>query len=188
MLRETKSKKRLNKKGVSVIIGYVLLVTLAVVMGGVMYTWMKSYVPQESLDCPEDTSIAIRDYNYNCATNMINLTLNNNGRFNIGGYFIHVSNSSNISVATVDLSQYLDVAVSEGADKFRDTITLSIGNNNSFSPNGQTNNFFNFSTSNMGQIFFVEITPWRWQRDKDNKLRFVSCGADSIAKQEVICS
>ena len=78
MLPQTR-KKRLSKRGVSVVIGYVLLVSVAVVLGGVMYAWMKSYVPKESLDCPEGSALSIKSYVYNCSDpSRINLTIVNN--------------------------------------------------------------------------------------------------------------
>ena len=48
-------------------IGYVLLVSLAIIMGGIIYTWMKTYVPKDALECPEGTSLIIKGYEYNCS-------------------------------------------------------------------------------------------------------------------------
>ena len=106
MLRQMR-KKELNKKGVSVIIGYVLLISLAVVMGGVMYAWMKSYVPKDNFDCPDGTSMYIRNYFYDCTTKTLNLTLWNNGRFDIAGYYIRAANSSTLGLATINLFTYV---------------------------------------------------------------------------------
>ena len=102
MLQEIK-----NKKGVSVMIGYVLLISIAVIMGGVMYVWMKSYVPSgDDLKCQEGTSLIIKDYSYSCSTKELNLTLFNNGRFNLGGYYIYASNNSNQTLATINVYNY----------------------------------------------------------------------------------
>ena len=41
---------RMSKKGLSIMIGYVLLVTAAIVIGVVVYQWMKTYLPTEVPD------------------------------------------------------------------------------------------------------------------------------------------
>src|SRR3989344_601346 len=178
-----KGYKKLNKKGVSIIIGYALLISLAVVMGGVMYAWMKSYVPKEPLACPDGSALTIRDYNYSCSTNKLNITIENNGRFDVAGYYLKGSNS-NGSLSVIDLTQYVDNS-SGLVFKFSNAILLSLGNNNSFSPEMKTDNIFNLSA---GQTFYeIELTPVRWQKE-NNKLRFVSCGADSVIKQSIVCN
>ena len=62
-----------NKRGISIVVGYVLLVSFAVFMGVVVYQWMKTFVPKETLDCPEGTSLFIKDYTYKCSTGELNL-------------------------------------------------------------------------------------------------------------------
>jgi len=42
-----------NKKAVSAIIGYVLLVTMGIVMSVIVYNYLKTYVPADALDCFE---------------------------------------------------------------------------------------------------------------------------------------
>ena len=176
-----------NKLGVSVMIGYILLVTLAVIMGGIIYTWMKSYVPQDKLECPEGTSISIASYDYNCSDeDSINLTIKNNGRFDIAGYFIRATDQENQAIANVDLSPYL---LNTGiAFRFQNSVVLSLGNDNSFVPGLETVNKYNISDSSLGKIKLIEIIPVRWQKDSGNKLRYVSCGADSNAREEISCS
>ena len=49
-----------GKKGVSIIIGYVILIAVAITMSFLVYAWMKSYVPKEELKCPDDVFIRIR--------------------------------------------------------------------------------------------------------------------------------
>ena len=140
MLPQTR-KKRLSKRGVSVVIGYVLLVSVAVVLGGVMYAWMKSYVPKESLDCPEGSALSIKSYVYNCSDpSKINLTIVNNGRFAAAGYFIHASNSTDEALATIDLSEKL--IPGGGVIKYGGAVLLGGTNNNTFKPNDETTNSF----------------------------------------------
>ena len=78
-----------NKKGVSEIIGYILLIAIVVAISVFVYQFLKSYVPKESLTCPDGVTLLIPDYKYNCLENLLNFTVQNEGTFSIGGYFIH---------------------------------------------------------------------------------------------------
>ncbi|HTY43911.1 MAG TPA: hypothetical protein VMC80_01590, partial [Patescibacteria group bacterium] len=62
--------KKNSKKGVSEMIGYVILITIALVMGAIVFAWIKSYVPADSLTCPDGVSISVRDFNYDCKSSL----------------------------------------------------------------------------------------------------------------------
>ena len=46
-----------NKKGLSVMIGYVLLVTFAIIISAIVYQQIKTYLPTEDKVCPEGVSL-----------------------------------------------------------------------------------------------------------------------------------
>ena len=162
-------------------IGYVLLITVVVIMGAIVYAWLKTYVPKDLSECPDGTSISLKDIQYDCA-NTLSLTLKNNGRFNISGYFIYATNNSLDELATIDLSPYnpngengviifqgpFGVAPKEPGREWIDTFNLSI------------------TPSFPGQIYSIEIMAMRYQSE-DGKKKFVSCSKSKI-KQEVSCS
>ncbi|MDP7520887.1 MAG: hypothetical protein QF567_01490, partial [Candidatus Pacearchaeota archaeon] len=50
-----------NKRGISVMIGYILLISSLVVMGTIVYNWMKTFVPTETISCPDGVSIYIKN-------------------------------------------------------------------------------------------------------------------------------
>ncbi len=177
MLQEIKR----NKLGVSVMIGYVLLIGMAVVMGGVLYYWMKSYVPQDPLECQDGTSLIVK--NYSCIGNQLNLTLYNNGRFNLGGYYIYTSNNSNQSLATINL--YNNIMQSSNGFKNFGSIIFNKDNNNSFAPGVQTTHYYNLAGT--GRIYFVEISPARYEEYR-GKTRFASCGNQYKVKEKIECS
>ncbi len=179
MLREIKK----NKLGVSVMIGYVLLISMAVIMGGVLYYWMKSYVPQDQLECQDGTSLIVKSYS--CAGNSLNLTLLNNGRFNLGGYYIYASNDSsqNQSLATINL--YNNILQSADGFKNFGSIIFNKDNNNSFPPGVQTTHQYNLA--GVGRVYFVEISPARYE-DYKGKARFASCGNQYKIKEKIVCS
>ena len=167
-----------KKKGVSIMVGYVLLVTCAIIIGVVVYQWVKTYVPADALECPEGTSIFIKEYTYDCDNSELSLTLKNNGLFNTAGYFIHATNEEGQELATIDLSNYTLLGEGKGG-----TVLFSTGN--SFKPNDEETNIFELSGSEIGQIYSIEIIPVRFQ-EEDGKNRFVSCGGSKV-EEKISC-
>ncbi|MEK6738241.1 MAG: hypothetical protein AABY74_06215, partial [Planctomycetota bacterium] len=55
-------------------------------MSILVYQFLKTYIPKDSPTCPEGTSILIKEAP--CVSNTLTLTLKNNGRFSLDGYFI----------------------------------------------------------------------------------------------------
>ncbi|MBU4069761.1 MAG: hypothetical protein KJ646_02155 [Nanoarchaeota archaeon] len=170
-----------NKKAISIMIGYVLLITSAIVISGIVYQWMKTYVPKEGINCPDGVSVYIDEVKceeivYNSF--LLNLTLKNNGRFNIAGYFIHATNSSEQELATIDLSGYTP----DGADKGGSVI---FGVKNFLNPGEKRKNIFDI-TLPINSINSVEIIPLRFQ-SIENKERLVSCQNAKI-REEITCS
>lgn len=173
-------KKIKNKKAISPMIGYVLLISISIAMSVVVYVWLKTYVPRASLECPDTTSIFIKEYT--CLNGELNLTIKNNGNFNIAGYFIRIANESGQELATLDLSQKLKVkfgGVTVGNSVFVDGEVPG----NSLVPNEEVKNVFD--VSGITNIQFVELTPIRIQ-ELDNRARTVSCGSAKV-KEEITC-
>jgi len=158
-------------------IGYILLVTAAVILSIIVYQWIKSYAPGKSLECPTDTSIFIK--NYSCDSSELEITLKNNGRFNLAGYFIRVTDAPEQELATIDLSS----KILEGGFKVRNSILFAEGEENTLEPNSEATHKFNLIE--ISPIYSVEITPVRYQ-EETNTLRFVSCGKAKI-KETVNC-
>jgi len=93
----------MKKKGVSVIIEYVLLVVITIVMAALVYAWMQTYVPRSVPECPNGVSLMVDQIN--CAGGNLSLTLKNNGQFNVDGFFIKASLAPNEKIATYDLAK-----------------------------------------------------------------------------------
>ncbi len=167
-----------KKKGVSIMVGYVLLVVCAVIMGVIVYRWIITYVPTDPLDCPDGVSIFAKEVNFNCEDFQLDLTLKNNGLFNTAGYFIHATNDSNQTLATIDLSNYTKLGEDKGG-----TILFGTSAENSFEPNEEKTNIFDLT--DVGKIYSIEIIPVRFQ-EEDGKMRFTSCGGSKI-KEMITC-
>ena len=164
-----------DKKGVSIMIGYVLLITAAIVMGVIVYQWLRTYVPIEAPACSEEISVFIRQYECDLATRELTITIKNSGKFNLAGYFIHVANKSDQEIATIDLSAY----VTTGGISAGGSVIYSVGSSNPLQPSKELVSVFDLSAANLGQIYLIEIIPFRFQEVR-NKLTFVSCGNAKI--------
>ena len=174
--------KKRDKKALSVMIGYILLITFGIVLSVIVYAYLKTYVPKEFLKCPEGVSIFIEEVN--CSDNAttsnrdINLTMENNGKFNLAGYFIHATNSSDQEVATIDLSQEIIQDSTDGPVVVSNSIifTTTSTDVNSFKPNNETTHYFVNISENISQI---EIIPIRYET-KGSTQRLASCGNSRV--------
>ena len=173
--------KKRNKKAISPMIGYILLISAAIFMSAIVYVWLKTYVPKAAIECPDSTSIFIKDYN--CTLNKeLNLTIKNNGNFNVAVYFIRIANESGVELATIELSQRLSTEWG-GVIIGNSVLFDNTEPGNSLSPNEEQTNSFNIE--DLGTIYFVELTPIRIQ-EEENRVRTVSCGRAKI-KEELTC-
>ncbi len=166
-----------SKKAISAIVEYVLLVTFALVTGVIVYSFMKTYVPQEELNCPDGSSLQISEYNYDCATNMLSIKFTNSGRFSLGGYFIYTTNKPNQELATIDLTKNntdINSRLSPNGIKFG-----LIGVDNSLEPNQEETDTYNLT--GISQAYSIQIVPIRWQEKKNTQI-LVSCKNEKIKK------
>jgi hypothetical protein len=165
-----------KKRGVSSIIGYVLLVSFMLILGVTVYLLLKTYVPGEVDNCPDETSLLIKSYE--CNSNQLILNLKNDGNFDIGGYFIYATTSPQQETATLDLSRNITPSIYRlypRGVKFGE-----VGEEeNSLSPNQDGIGIYNLT--GLAQIYSVEITPIRWQ-EEDGKNLLVTCTNAKIEK------
>lgn len=83
----------MDKKGVSEVVGYVLLISITLALSVMVYSWLTFYVsPHNVKECPDTVSLVVS--NYNCSASGLNLTLKNNGLFDVKGYVVRVNNRS----------------------------------------------------------------------------------------------
>jgi len=170
-----------GKKGISVMVSYVLLIVFVIIIGAIVYQWLKTYVPSQALECPDGVSLFIKDADFDPFDSQLIITLRNNGRFDLAGYFIHATNSSDQELPTIDLSGYLNEVESPGMI-FGNSVLFIAAGDNFFQPGSENSYFFDIPSS-IGEPYFIRITPTRFQ-DVDERQRFVSCG-DARAGQLV---
>jgi flagellin-like protein len=168
-----------NKRGVSELIGYVLLIVFTIVLAAIVYQWLKTYVPKEDLACPSDVSVLVKDYN--CTGGELNLVLKNNGKFSFGGYLIYATNNPEAELATIDISKN----ITSGETPMQPTGIKLNGEGNSFIPNSEETHTFDISGVTP-LVYSIEIVPMRWQ-EQGRKNRLVTC-KESKMRKSLTCS
>ena len=168
-----------NRKGISVMVGYVLLIVFAIVIGAIVFQWLRTYVPAQSLECTEGVSLFIEEAAFNESSKKLDVTIKNNGRFNVAGYFIHVTNESGQELATIDMSVNLNQSF--GGIFFGGSVLFASGGTNSMKPGESEENVFDVPDE-VGEPLSVRVIPARFQ-EQDNRNRFISCGDSSVIQK-----
>jgi len=182
---------KINKKGVSEVLGYILLVSFAIVMSFIVYQGLKTYVPAKTLECPDGVSLFIKDvsctYNSTSEKYDLELIIKNNGRYNIAGYYIHASENPNQTVATTPLIENLKEV---NAYKYNNAVLLQ--SYETFE-SGRLENFLNLNEENFAEynnlskkIYSLDLIPIRFQ-EEENRLRIVGCGK-AILREKINCA
>lgn len=81
---------QVNKRGVSEIVSYVLLIVIAVGASVLVYTLLSQIVPRPSIACSSDISLVIKDAQCSISKNQLNITFLNKGRFSVDAAYIRV--------------------------------------------------------------------------------------------------
>ena len=87
-----------NKKGVSEMVGYVLLIVIAISLSIIVYIWIQKYIPKQAGECEDGVSLSVEDYcmykNLAGIPIMVQVSVKNRGLFNVDGFFIRESNDT----------------------------------------------------------------------------------------------
>ena len=166
MRRITKNKKSMNKKGISIMVGYILLVVFAVIISVIVFQWIVTFIPRQALECPEGTSLFIREAYFDQSNSKLILKIRNNGKFNVTGYFIHGTDEPGDKLPTIPLWEYIE----SGGQGVGGSVLFQ-GELEPGAP--EVSHVFN--TGDIGHIYKISIIPTRWQ-EVDGRREFVSCG------------
>lgn len=160
-------------------IGYVLLIVIAIVMSLIVYQWVKTYVPKDAVDCPDDVSMFLSEVKYDCALDNLDVTVKNNGLFNIAGYFIHGTKTADDNLATEDLSG----KIVGGGHDFDGSILFMTEETNSLEPDDTVPT--KFENVELGEGFKIELIPIRFEIIEERK-RLASCSNARIS-HDLVC-
>ncbi len=88
-----------NKKGVSEIIGYVLLIVIALALSVFVYAYLKLYVPKPSPECQDAIHLTIQNSSCTCIIGgnppcHLDLTLKNRGLFKVHAAYVRADEPS----------------------------------------------------------------------------------------------
>src|SRR3989344_1386942 len=161
----------MNKRGVSALIAYVLLIAMGVTAAGIVYTGVSKTVDVKNyVSCPEAVDLSIRDYQCTLDGSFC-LTVSNKGRFNASGYIVRVDNQTprgpDLYVINESGSQILT-----GEDSF---------SNYSFNPSGIPYKKEDGEVGNIDLISYVEVQPTRINDRGEIKL------CEEVITQQVQC-
>jgi hypothetical protein len=176
------NKKKKSRKGVSVLIGYVLLIVFSIVLGILTYKLLKTYGNfVEKPTCPDGTSLMIESYTYDCNLKTLSINFLNNGKFDIGGYFIRGSESPD-KLAYIELSNFnlqtqfiLNPGIKFGG----------ITPKNALQTNKAEVDNYNLAQLDK-ELSSIEIVPIIWMT-QNRKMQLVSC-EDAKIKKDIQCS
>lgn len=158
-----------NKRGLSEMVGYVILITIGIVMGLLVYQWLKTYVPVEKLECPDGVSMIIDSVTCS-SSNTITIKLTNTGLFDIYGINARISNKGDDEIATDSITDGEIV-----------TIELSPGNS--------IEKIFNVDVlgNGYGYIYLIEVEPVRLQPNSKGVLTYATCGEAKVRQKLTDC-
>jgi hypothetical protein len=164
-----------NKKAISPIISYALLIGISISVSVLIYQWVSSYTPRETSECPNGVSLIVSSYDYDSTADTLDFTLRNRGRFNLDGYFIRASENVG-DLPTIDLSSDLTSGQGESEGGY---VQFTTGLNlDSLKPGeGKT---FGFTLNQ--DIKTIQIIPLR-QEVVDNVKRLATCNKASILQR-----
>jgi hypothetical protein len=85
-----------NKRALSEMLSYALLVVIALGLSAAVYAWIWTMVPKQQEKCDDQVSLVIDQYSCDDAAKEINITFKNKGNWVIEGFIIRASNKSGI--------------------------------------------------------------------------------------------
>ena len=173
---------RKNKKAVSEVVSYVLLIVIAISLSIVVYAWIKVQLPKEITECPEGVSIIIKEYQCNQDKHIINITFQNKGFFNIDGVSIKIANKPN-EAPTTPAEKVGGIGINRNLeDKGFVYFTPSLNPGLNLKAN------FSYDTFTPKQINKIQITPFVSSKKLgEKKLYVVLCNENKITQDIEKC-
>lgn len=98
MMRVNKKMRKIegrrDKRGLSNLVAYVLLITITISLSVLVYGWLKFYVESEDVvDCPSGVNIVIDGYDCSLSpSKTLEVRLKNKGLFNVDGFVLRFHN------------------------------------------------------------------------------------------------
>jgi uncharacterized membrane protein len=82
-----------DKRALSNLIAYVLLISITISLSVMVYGWLQFYVEGEDVEeCPSNVNIVIDSYECDADSKVLSVSLKNRGLFKIDGYVLRYHN------------------------------------------------------------------------------------------------
>jgi hypothetical protein len=78
----------MNKRGVELLVTYVILIVIAVALSVIIYSYLKTLTPLDPAECKQDIHLVV--FNYTCTDSTVKLRLQNKGLFNVSAAYIRL--------------------------------------------------------------------------------------------------
>ena len=168
----------MEKKAVSLMLSYALLIIIAISLAIGVYAWLKFVVGGQNPleECPEGVFLIIKSHE--CLGNdEIQIEVENRGRRNISGYAIKgtENKSQEAWFKLKDIGPFEEEV--SGMYLFPDSTP--------FPPNAVDAHNFSYENIPSGKLEKIELNPFRIQ-EQNNKKEIIFCD-DAVISQEVDC-
>jgi hypothetical protein len=154
---------RVDKRGLSNLVAYVLLITITISLSVFVYGWLKTYVGGEEVEtCPSNVNIIISSYE--CVSGVdgnLSVKLKNKGLFNVDGYVLRVHDRLDAEFGFYVLDN-IGTTIAPG-----DEISV-------------TYNFTDYVGDPLMDVTFIEVQPFILEDGR------VAC--ETHASQKAVCS
>jgi hypothetical protein len=163
-----------DRRGVSIMVGYVLLIIMAVGLSIAVFAYLKLYLPKADAECKDNIIISIDEVSCELSQGTeyyVSLKLTNRGLFNINGAFIRIGEQGRIF--KILLNEEENFLFQEGA-----------GSDNLLNP-GETwepENFYLYEPDNPDAPQEIEVEPFVYI---DNKPALCE---KAIVSKTIFCS
>jgi hypothetical protein len=103
---------RKDKRGVSVMIGYVILIVIAIGLSVGVFAFLKLYLPKDVPVCPEEINLVVDDVVCDLSIGTVDLTVTNRGLFTVHRAQVRIGESDRIAkkLLNKDPFGFLDLA------------------------------------------------------------------------------
>ena len=78
----------MKSRGISEIVSYVLLVSIAVAISALVYAFLRLYIPKAQPECPDGISLAVT--NAECTSGVLSLNVQNTGRYKVSAAYVRL--------------------------------------------------------------------------------------------------
>ena len=85
-----------NKKAVSLMVSYTLLVIIALGLSVLVYGYLKIYLPSQRPECPQAISLVIDNALCDITSETLTIRLSNRGLFNVSAAFIRMGEAGRV--------------------------------------------------------------------------------------------